>query len=599
MGVTYTVDGSTVGTVRIESAETVESALTGTVGQGSFTIDDDAGTLATTGWKEVTVEEDDCSDPLTFKGFVGTRQIRRGTHKTLAGRDIVMNTKDLNEILNLRTVFLTGNRGRESVGDRVDWLLTSTHLSGLVADNGFVDYPSTMMDANDYRTSKPGDVLADCATRVNFNYFIYPDPTTGDPSLFFADSNTSTWYSSTLRISNVLSDIDWTTTFPASPEATLNIDPDSVYSRVLLSYAGGRVRRTRAATATAYIERDAVAPTSSVKRRARAVAQADQYLLVHRNEDHSIEETILVTSSKVNLVKAGMRIQVRYSHMDPEGYSSFTWWRITELRKRHVVSPGGIPEAPDEPLYEMSLRLSPQEAGCTPATIVQQKAVDNVANVDITLDANPTLGNLLIAIGMRKPSGGGNVPAQMNSGEAWTEIVQVHVDDCCGNPGSAGYAFAFYKIVDDTSPVWSRLSESGQYQWRLYELAHADPARINVLSVSNDASHVGTTFATLDLGTFSGADGVSIMCEMVGRGTDQSATAGAFGMSPWTERFDDQFDPTVGDPKPSPWFGIGDTTSDSEDLDCAWTYTESGQGNPDQSIGEWAGIALTFESECP
>lgn len=419
MAVTFTVDGSTVGTVRLESVDLAESAELGAVGQGSFTIDDTAGTLATTGWKDVSVEEDDCSDSLTFSGFVGPRQIRRGTHRTLAGRDITVNTADLNEILNLRTVFLTGNRPRESVGDRVDWLLTSTHLSGLVADNGFVTYPSTMMDKNDYRTSKPGDVLADCATRVNFNYFVYPDPTTGDPSLWFADSNTSTNYSSTLRISNVLSDIDWTTTFPASPEATLNIDPDSVYSRVLLSYEGGRVRRTRSATASAFIERDAIAPTSSVKRRARAIDQADKYLEVHRNEDFSIEDTVLVTSSKLNLIRAGMRIQVRYSHMNPEGYSSFTWWRILERRIRFVVSPGGIPDAPDEPLYLLSLKLSPQEEGCSvlPTYISGNYTDSHGSPFTDTFDLKSgggatTPGNLLvIATNNANASGPGSITA--------------------------------------------------------------------------------------------------------------------------------------------------------------------------------------------
>lgn len=404
MGVTYTVDGNTVSTVRIESVELVDTAENGNVGVSRFTIDDTAGTLATVGHKTITVEEDDCATTLTAKGFVGTRTITRGTHKTLAGRDIQVEMRDLNELLNRRIFHVTGNRPRESIGDRLTWILGSSHLSGLVADNGFVDYPSTMMDKNDYRTMKPGDVLADCATRLNYNYFVYPDPTTGDPSLWFDDSNTSTNYSSSLRISNVLSDIDWTTTFPVSPRATLSRSPDSVYAGVLLSYEGGRVWRHRAATASAFVERDTVGPSSSVKRRARAIDQADKYLQIHRTEEDIIEDTILVTSSKVNLLKAGMRVQVRYSHMAPEGYSSFTWFRVLERRVRHVISPGGIPEAPDEPLYELGLRLSPQEEGCSvQPTFVQY--VYQAPNTDspgpnftrrFTLDTPSAPGNLIM-----------------------------------------------------------------------------------------------------------------------------------------------------------------------------------------------------------
>jgi len=333
MAVTYTIDGSTIDRVDIDSVELVEQAEAGSVGQGRLVIDDAAGDIVTVGHKSVQVTEDDCASPLIQAGFVANRSFNRGTWRTGASRKIEVSIADLNDLLGRRVIRKEdGKRPGESIGDRLRWLLASDYLSGLVADNGFVDYPSTTLDKNDYTNSRPGDVIADLAVMGDGrNYFVYADPTTGAPSLWFRDSDSSTDYSSTLQISNVLSDVDWTTTFPASPEATLERNPDQVFSMAAVPYARSTVYETKASTETAFVERDGVAPTSSIKDAAKASRLARRFLNDHDHELDSINDTILVPSSKVGLLHAGMRLQAKYSHFDPEGYSSYTWFRVLEI----------------------------------------------------------------------------------------------------------------------------------------------------------------------------------------------------------------------------------------------------------------------------
>lgn len=370
MGVTYTIDGSTIATVRSDSVELVESADAGQTGTGRLTIDDAAGNIDTVGHKDVSVTEDDCSAPLLQAGFVGHRSIRRGTYRTTTSRFIEVEVRDLNDLLGRRVIQKSdGKRGPEKMSVRLTWLLGSDYLSGLVADNGFVDYPAIDMDRNDYTNSRPGDVLADMATQgEGRNFFVYADPATGAPSLWFRDSATSTDFSSTLQISNDLADVDMTTTFPASQtEMSLERDPDVVFSRAAVPYARGTQYEVKAATESAFVERDGVAPTSSIKTAAKASKIARRFLNDHDHEADTVTDTIIVPSSKSGLIHAGMRLQAKYTHTVPEGYSSFTWYRVLERRLSHIGSPGGIPEAPGEPLYKLALRMVPQEASAVSA----------------------------------------------------------------------------------------------------------------------------------------------------------------------------------------------------------------------------------------
>lgn len=401
MAQSVTYNGTPLTTVRRAGLEITESAELGAVGTGAIVVDDDAGSVTLAGHKAVEVQQSADSPALMWSGFVGRKHISRGTtHATLAGRDIAASVADLNDLLG--RLVLRGSsaiRPSETVGARLTWLLASDALASLVADNGLVTYPSTTMDADDYRGQHPGDVLAACAKAVRYNYFVYPDPSTDAASLFFADANTSTAYSSTLRISNVGSDIDNVTTF-AARDAILTSDPENVASNVWAAYCNGHVYRTRGSTASNYAARDIVTENAGDKSAATATLRADDLLWEVKSEEHSIEATIRVPAASVNLVRAGHRIEGRFSHFAPEGYASWTWFRVLH---RTITQPMDT-----DTDYDLRLVLSPQEVRCVESelpTFVQYEWVDEDSFVDVpsspsftqryTLPTS-TIGNLVL-----------------------------------------------------------------------------------------------------------------------------------------------------------------------------------------------------------
>lgn len=581
MAQSFNYDGGALTTVRREDVSLTEKADHGDVGSGTVVIDDDAGTIEIVGHKSFTARQTSCSDTRTFDGYVGERSYKRGNREMIsAGREIEITTLDMNARLAFKAIRgRTGKRPSETISARLTWLLASSFLSTLVADNGFVTYPSTVLDKNDYRGQFPADVLRDMALVAGFNFFVYPDATTGDASLWFADSNSSTDYTSTLSISNVAADVDLSTVFPPFQDAELTRDPSQVISGVLMPFQKGSVYRTRAATEATFEPRDGVAPSSDVKTRSRARTLADRYLVARRNEEDLVTATVRLPASKVNLIRAGQRVACTFSHFATEGYGTSTYFRVLERTVSHPLN--------DDNTYDLRLRMSPQEVGCTPASVVQFKGTASVGSTTITLDSAVTVGNLLIAIGVRRST---DTPG-MDPSEGFTELEQAFADDCCGNGGSTGTVFAAAKVATSTTATYSRLSDAGQYQWWLYEIAGGGIADISVLSIDHH-DELGAATASINAGTFSNASGVAIMAASIGRSTDQAATAGAFSMGTWTEDFDDQLDPTIGAPIGSPWVGVGHTSASAADIACSWTYTESGTGSSSQGVGEWAAIAV-------
>lgn len=391
----YSIDGTPTNLVRDDTPELVESADHGNVGAGSLKLDDVAGTYAVVGHKAVIVEQDECSFPRTFTGYVGRRTYTRTAPPTGTARTINLSLLDINVRLGFYVIRgRAWNRPRETIAARMTALLASTFLAPLVADNGFVDYPTHELDKNDYRGQFPLDVIRDCALAVGYNYFVYWDDPDG-ASLWFRDSNASTAFTSSLRISNVLSDVDDATTFASGKDAQLERDPSQVFSGVQVPFAKGSVFRARAATSAAYQPRHAVAPNSQVKKRSKAIALADHFLFERRNEEDVITDEIELPKEKVNLVRAGQRIQARYTDFTTEGYGEFSWFRILETRKRPIAK---------ETIYKCGLTLSPQEGGCSvqPSYVGGNYADSNnetgQATFNLKTDASATSpGNLIVA----------------------------------------------------------------------------------------------------------------------------------------------------------------------------------------------------------
>ena len=356
MAESYIFDGQIIDAVVYEETELVEVADLGTVGQSSVVIDDTTGTINIVGLKNFRHTESDCEDIHTLRGIVGDRTFERGVAEASNARVIKVSINDANEFLALRALRgADAKRPRESVHKRMQWLASTPELGNLV-ELGRYQRSDEMMDKADHRNTFPGDVLAECALAAGgYNYYVYQG-SDGEPKLAFRDENASGSNSSVLRISNVSVSIG-SNTFAPLDDATLRRTPESVFSRAILPYRNGTVMEERGATASNFRRRDGVAPNSNVKSAERASRQAREFLRQHKTEEDEIECTIEVPGGAVNLVHAGDRIQCQFGHFGPEGYSGWTYMRVKERR----VRPKARSSAPA--VYEMSLRLSPQEAG--------------------------------------------------------------------------------------------------------------------------------------------------------------------------------------------------------------------------------------------
>lgn len=581
MAQTFNYDGGSLANVRRDSVTLTEKADHGEIGSGTVIVDDDAGTLEIVGHKSFTSRQSSCSDTRVWDGYVGSRTYRRGDRMTGgASREIELTLIDMNAQLGFPVILdnLPGaikTRPIETVGERLTWLL-DYYLAGKVADNGFVDYPSDELDEADYRGQFPSDVLRDLALKAGFNYFVYPDPTTGDASLWFKDSNTSTDYSSTLSISNVRADINLTTVFPPQQEAELERDPSEVYSNVYMPYQRGNVYRQRLATAAAFEPRTGVAPSADVKRRAKARALADAYLFRRRNEEDLVTATLRLPASKVNLVRAGQRIECKFSHFTPEGYGEdFSWFRVLEREVSHPLN--------DDNSYDVKLSLSPQESGGAAPALVQYKMVSHAVNTTITLDDPVTVGHMLVAVMVRNDT----VIPSMQSGMGWSLMGSAIAFPGAGqvaNNAQHGYCAIYAKVADSTWQTYSRETDSARIQWGLYEVSGAALDSFQVVSVDRQSVHATTT--NLDLGTLTGS-GAAFFAGTFPR---ESGEAGQIILSDfatgWTEDFDDYVDPSA---FANPWAIIAHASGTAPDPSVDAEETNGGQ-----AIGEAGGVAVLF-----
>jgi hypothetical protein len=300
---------------------------------GGIPIEDPDADLTLLGHRPFIVEEDDCSQPRLFTGYVTERGIGRSLDRGMfvGANPRLMDTTivDSNSAFGFRQITGTdGNRPAETWGARVTWLLGSDYLSGLIStDETWVITSALPMDAADYRKGYPSAVLDDLSDRITkpTNWFAFWDSAASEVRLFF-DYDTETIGDCSLRISNVDADIDSAVTFAPDSVASLAREPDQTYSGVTVEYANGSIYRHRASTAATYIARDTTISRPYTGSAATAGAQAEIFLDTHEVEIDRITCTIQVPAVSVGLVRAGQRISVKFSHMP--GYSAFTWMRI-------------------------------------------------------------------------------------------------------------------------------------------------------------------------------------------------------------------------------------------------------------------------------
>ena len=449
----FTYDGSDLGntTVRLEGGMQVTAAADGTIASAQVTIDDPTGALSLTVMQQFSITETACSAQRLFTGYIYNIRQDRGPFVNGAGRVWTLEIADLNWLLHLAVLRgSSAKRPLESGNARMTWLLSQLTT---VADNGLVGANPWMFDEADYRGRYPNEVLPDLcvssSTTVGRIFFVYWDQAAAEPALFI-DVPSAAVNSSTLRLSNVLADVDDTVTFAPYRDSEIGIVGEDVFCGVYFTYKGTSIYRHDATTHAAFFSdgyhRDGVFSTDRVGNAATAIAHADQFLDAHSGEVDEITCLVKLPRDKVNLIDAGMRIQVKFSHL--RGYTSFTWVRV---QKRTVILTAGTNE-----FYDVQLTLStkgrdPLPSGdpggdfpkpaCGSLTLLQSKVstADNGTTViTTTYDSAPTEGNLLLAVLTVRgslsgtiivPSGWSAVGTTYNAGGSETGDSQVYVKD--------------------------------------------------------------------------------------------------------------------------------------------------------------------------
>ena len=331
-----------------------QSAEIGNVEMVGITVEDPSGTRNFIGWKTWQIKETSASDQVIWNGYVGRQRIHRGDgtqrFHTTVGRVWDLELVECNSILTRKVIRTGANRGSETVSARITWLLTTTGMTGVVVDHGLVETCTTVMDANDYTGQFASDVLRDCALMSGWNFFVRWRAASSDLELVFNDLDISGLDTSTLVISNVLSDVDQVLTWFPGGEATLIRDPTRIAAGVWLPYANGNSYNSNATTAAAFADVDQVAPTSTVKTSGAAAALVTRYLASHNVQDERLEAVRLtVPKANVNDVKHGQAINARFAHLP--GWTTSRGCRVL------YKSVGLFSESPDA--YTMDLILSP------------------------------------------------------------------------------------------------------------------------------------------------------------------------------------------------------------------------------------------------
>lgn len=536
-----------------------------------------------------------------FTSLIGERRYRRRASSETdslrlgASREIVMQVHDLNAYLSMvRITGTDGKRPSETVGTRLEWILGSDYLDSLVDDAGLVIYPSSKTaDKTDYRGQTAANVIGDCELVMGYNAFVYWDDTTQRPALFFDDPNTSTAYSSTLRISNVLSDVDTTTaasfltgtTFAPSLDAELTRDPVNVASGVYLPYARGAVYETRDATVDTYGLKDGVAPNANVRTSAKASEIAERFLWDSHTEEDRITCEVQLPTNKVNLIRAGHRLEVKFSHLP--GYESFTWTRVL---RRTVMQK----EATDD-RYTVGLELSPQEAAAPTAAIVQ-RAFDRSAAGGKTLSfPNPvTVGSLLVVASADRSVSN---PASPNTGPdlprfgagAWTKVPNVEITTIDTTAGCA----IWVKEADSTErECWIPQSNANIGIWEI-SVPDAAATIAGITAVSKTEQTESLTMAIGSLGTAPvGSIGILVLNWADHTSVIEGPGMPAVAASGWTIRLYDSAYEGAWYLENTPYTVIADALGTGAAL--AATVTKSALSLDD---GEWCGAAILIEPQ--
>jgi hypothetical protein len=321
-----------------------ERAEEGQPASSTVVIDDPDGDFEIVGHRLFVIEEDEIpgDDNIIFQGYTYDQDISRGEfHRTGAARIWEVRVVDVNTVLSRRMLTEDdddADRPAETDVERLEWLI-DIHATELIDDTRYLDSTGPVdMDAANYDDQMVDDVTRQLTrTSLKNLYITYFDNPTPDPlhptvfSLVYMH-DTSEEYSSTVKISNVLDDIDFgaspRTVFEASLDSKLTRDPSRIRSKIRIPYDGGKVTDELTSTATEFARLDGVMPEINVKSEAKALSEASKMLLQLAYQEDVITTSIYVPNAQVNDIRPGMRVEVKYSHFP--GYETYSWARVMQ-----------------------------------------------------------------------------------------------------------------------------------------------------------------------------------------------------------------------------------------------------------------------------
>jgi len=327
-----------------------ENAEEGSVAMSTITVEDPDMDITFNGHRRFLILEDEseATDNVIWSGFTSDQTVARQAGDTLypLGRSWSLSLYDQNGIWQRRVmVGADCKRPAETDIERMTWLLGTNEFAMIdnatdwMATSGGVD-----MDACDYRGQMGSQVVDDCAQASGRNYFIADiEVGTGREQWAWYQRDGSTDYESPLYLTNDPTEWnDWalddgsSVVWPISMDTELKRDPGRVYWGVYLPYERGAVYRTRAATAANFAKRDFVAPTKNVKSKTKAIARAVRYLDDVADQDERITTTVELPAGKATMIRAGMRVQFKASHLP--GYEDWVWMRVLTCAIKPVAA---------------------------------------------------------------------------------------------------------------------------------------------------------------------------------------------------------------------------------------------------------------------
>jgi hypothetical protein len=289
------------------------------IASSSIVVRDPDGDLHITGLNRFDVVEDDsiADDPYIWVGRFTNRVEKRGRYLTGPSRDIECTLEDMNNTVSRYILGLTegANRPAEDHGDRIAWLFGTDVMFNITDDSLVIINSSVNMPAYDYTGMSPQQVIDDCARASGYQNFVWYNGVTDELGLVYARSD-GDWLDSGLRLSNLPSEVDDSTTFYLGMDAGLEWDPSRIASHVFARGDGITTFEENDDTADLFGRTDKAMDFPTVRDGATLTTRTLRALANDLDtETVIVKGTVYLPSTHASMFKAGYRFLLHATHL--------------------------------------------------------------------------------------------------------------------------------------------------------------------------------------------------------------------------------------------------------------------------------------------